>query len=221
MPLNVEDAMRLTALLAFAVMALMVAACDYANSVRKDISLPQSNGPNPANLPDPNFVPKPDAPKGYPAAASPVIMDEVMLNDQQQWVELYNFTDNVTDLGGWIISDGLSSYTFPFGFVVPAGERVVVNLGVQGTDNEQLRHAPNFDTVDPDGGSLALLRAGVEVMHFVQWGGADHGFEYAATQAGLWQTGDFAPAAPLGLALQYDGTANDSTAWQYIQPSRN
>jgi hypothetical protein len=213
--------MRSIALLCLMVLALACVACgDYANSVRKDIGLPSANGPNPNNLPDPNFVPKPDAPQGYPAAASPVVIDELMLTPAGgQWIELFNYTEFASDIGGWSISDGASSFTFPYGFMVPAGERVIVHVGAAGTDTQFEQFAPQFGPLDAVEGSLALLRAGAEVMHFVQWGGDSFSYELAAVQAGLWEVGDYTDTPPLGDSLQYDGSANNSTAWHADTPN--
>jgi hypothetical protein len=213
--------MRFIALLSLCVLALACVACgDYANSVRKEIKLPSSNGPNPANLPDPNFVPKPDAPAGYPAAASSVVIDEVMLTPAgAQWVELFNYTGFATDIGGWTLSNGTSSFTFPFGFMVGAGDRVIVHLGAAGTDTPAEQFAPHFSALDEVEGSLALLRAGAEVMHFVQWGGPDFSYEFAAVQAGVWEAGDYNNTPAAGLSMQYDGSANNSSAWRADNPT--
>lgn len=43
-----------------------------------------------------------------------------------EFVELFNTTGSDVDISGWTIEDGESTYTFPAGTVIPAGEHIVV-----------------------------------------------------------------------------------------------
>lgn len=205
----------LTACLA---VAALVAGCgEYANSVEGDVEVPQSNGPNPQNLPDPNGVPKPNSPSGYPVAISPVTIEEVATS--QQWVELYNASAFEADIGGWSLTDGQYGHTFPFGFRLQAGARVIIHLGVAGTDTTTEQYAPSFAGVNAANGALALVRGGGELMHFVQWGADNQPYEGAAVQIGLWTAGDFVATPAQGDTMNYDGTANDSSAWHALAPT--
>lgn len=207
-------------MLGLAAFAVIAAGCgDYANSVGKDISVPQANGPNPSNLPNANHVPKPGSPGGYAVDVSPITIDEVFLSGSQ-WVELYNSTTANVDLGGWALVEAHHSYTFPYGFHLPSDTRVLIRIGESGLDTPAEQFAPSFATLDAGSGSLALVRAGGELMHFVQWGAPNQAFEGAAVQSGLWPAGDFVQTAPLGLSLAFDGSANDSSAWRHDVPSR-
>lgn len=207
-------------MLGLAAFAMFAAACgSYANTVEGDVSVPQANGPNPQNLPNANHVPKPSSPSGYAVDVSPITIDEVYLSGAQ-WVELYNATAGDVDLGGWALVESQHSFTFPYGFHLPADTRVLVRLGESGPDTQVEHFAPSFATLNPDRGSLALVRAGGELMHFVQWGAPNQAFEAAAVQSGLWPSGDFVQSAPHGLSLAFDGSANDSSAWRHDLPSR-
>ncbi|MBK9975843.1 MAG: lamin tail domain-containing protein [Planctomycetes bacterium] len=201
-----------------ALMAALTACGDYANSVKSDISVPASNGPNPGNLPNPNTVPKPLTPQGYASSLSPVTIEEVMLdpvgpNSGLQYVELYNASSSPADLGGWVLSSGADNYTFPYGFTVAAGDRVLVHLFAAGTETANQRYAPSFGELDAVQGSLALLRGGVDVVDYVQWGNPGHAFESAAASVSEWVAGDYVLAPIEGHSLNYTGLANDSSAW--------
>lgn len=200
-------------------LVMLTSACgDYANTVSGDVGVPSSNGPNPQNLPNANHVPKPTTPDGYVVSPSPVTIEEVLANpdgeiDGNQYVELFNASQYETDIGGWTLSDGMSTHTFPYGFRVAPGERVLVHVGVPGTSTELDQYAPGFAALDPAQGSLALLRGGIDLVDFVQWGAAGNHFEQAADQAGEWPIGDFVVPGSEGQSLNYSGTANDSSAW--------
>jgi hypothetical protein len=199
--------------------SFLAAGCGaYANSVAGDVSVPQNNGNNPSNLPSPNGVPKPNPPGGYAVSVSPVTIEEVALSGNQ-WVELFNASAYDADLGGWTLSDSFSGFTFPFGFHLPAGARVLIQLEQAGSDSAVQQFAPWFSRMNDQQGSVALLRAGGELMDFVQWGGASQPFESAAVQVGEWAAGDFVLAPVAGETMNYDGTANDSTAWRADTPT--
>lgn len=195
---------------------------DYANTAKGDVSLPQAGGPNPNNLPNANYVPKPLTPQGYAVALSPVTIEEVLADDTgpvAPYIELFNASDFDADIGGWVLTNGNDNFTFPYGFQVPSHGRVIIHVGESGTADSAVQFAPSFTRMDTAAGSLALLRAGNELVHFVQWGTALSPMEGAAVVAGVWQAGDFVQAATAGNAMHYAGTANDSSAWFEAAPS--
>lgn len=203
----------------FALVTLTAACGDYANTVRKDVSVPQSNGPNPQNLPNPNTVPKPNTPQGYAVSPSPVTIEEVLVDPigpraGNQYVELFNASLYEADIGGWILTDGIHSHTFGYGFRVAPGARVLVHVGTAGIDTQADQFAPSFSVLQ-DAGSLALLRNGTELVDFVQWGADGQLFEVSAEQVGEWLSGDFVNLPTQGQSFHYDGTANDSSAWHH------
>lgn len=211
---------RILSLLSVCTVAFIFSACgDYANSVTNtNIALPSSNGPNPQNLPSPNAVPKAGPPGGYAYSPSPVTIEEVLAdptgaNAGQQWIELFNQTGSVADIGGWAIANGTDSYTFPFGFKVNPGQRVLLHVAQAGINTNTDHFAPNFQVLDSSKGSLALLRSGSDLVDFVQWGQSGLSFEQAAELVAEWQSGDFTNIAPEGKSLDYDGSGNDSSAW--------
>jgi len=197
----------------------LLSACgDYANTVRGDVTVPLNSGANPPNLPDPNKVPKPTTPGGYAVSPSPVTIEEVLADphgpdDGNQYVELFNASAFAADIGGWVLTTGPDAFTFPYGFTVPAGARVLVHVNNVGNADGGNVFASAIRTLDPNAGSLALLRAGMELVDFVQWGAAGNPFEGAAAGSGEWAVGDFVPRAVEGRSINYTGQANDSTAW--------
>lgn len=204
---------------------LALSACGgYANSVEGDITMPKSNGPNPQNLPNPNTVPKPTPPQGYPVSLSPVTIQEVFadpvgINAGSQYVELFNSSAFEADIGGWTLTDGTDTHTFSFGFKVPAGGRVLVFIGQAGADTNNQQFAPSFRELSTVQGSLALLRAGVDLVDFVQWGGGNNAFESVADSVSEWVLGDFVANPIEGVAVHYNGSASNSSAWNFGNPT--
>jgi hypothetical protein len=210
---------RMFLLLTLATFAVITAGCGaYANSVEGDISTPQANGPNPAGLPNANRVPKPGTPNGYPVSISPVTIEEVSLAGAQ-WIELFNATGFEADIGGWTLVDGQSAHTFPFGFKIAGGDRVLVHIAQSGADTGLEQFAPSFAPLSNFEGSLALVRGGGELMDFVQWGNDSQAFENAAVMVGEWEQGDFVLVPTQLESMNYDGSANDSSAWRADMPS--
>lgn len=205
-------------LIALLVIAGMTSACsNYANTLNEDVDEPQATGPNPQGLPDPGGVPKPTTPNGYAVSPSPVTIEEVLVDPMgpdagNQYIELFNASIFDADIGGWVLSDGYSSHTFPYGFRVNAGDRVLVHIGAAGADSPTNQFSPSFNTLSTQG-SLALIRSGVDLVDYVQWGGSPNSFENTADQVAEWPIGDFLTLPQEGQSFHYDGTANDSSAW--------
>jgi hypothetical protein len=203
--------------------ALLLFGCgDYANTLKGPAVPGQSNGPNPNNLPNANTVPKPGAGQGYMVNHSPVVFSEVLLNPVgadagNQYAELLNTSGLDADVGGWIVSDGTSTFSFPFGFKISAGSRVVVCLGASGNATNGVQFAPSFNVLPLNKGSLALLRGGSEVVDYLQWGGTPNTFEAAAATNQIWPAGEFVVAPPEGQSLNFLGGVAGATNWRAAQ----
>jgi hypothetical protein len=211
-------------LLSLMTLAAFVGACgDYANSVSSDVGTPSANGPNPQNLPNPNTVPKPTPPSSYGITLSPVVIQEVLVdpagpNTGSQYVELLNATSMAADIGGWMLTDGFSSHTFPYGFTVAAGARVVIHVGSSGTDTGAEQFSPSFGELYATG-SMALLQGGIDLVDFVEWGAINQNYEATAAQLAEWTAGDFVTPPAEGLSFHYDGISNTSASWQGANPT--
>lgn len=211
-------------LLSLLTLVLLFSACgDYANSVTSDVGTPSSNGPNPQNLPNPNTVPKPTPPSSYAITLSPVVIQEVLVdpvgpNTGSQYVELLNATSTPADIGGWMLTDGFSSHTFPYGFTVAAGTRVVIHIASSGTDTGAEQFSPSFGELYATG-SMALLQGGIDLVDFVEWGAINQNYEATAAQLAEWTAGDFIVPPAEGLSFHYNGSANTSAAWQAANPT--
>jgi hypothetical protein len=211
-------------LLSLAALTALTSACgDFANTVSGDTGLPQSNGPNPQNLPNPNTVPKPTPPPSYSITLSPVVIQEILVdpagpNASSQYVELLNATSTAADIGGWMLTDGFSSHTFGYGFTVAPGARVVIHLGSNGNDTIAEQFSPSFGELNATG-SMALMQSGIDLVDFVEWGAINQNFEATAAQLAEWTAGDFVATPVEGHSFHYDGTANNSTAWQAANPT--
>jgi len=51
------------------------------------------------------------------------------------------------------------------------------------------------------------------IIDYVEWGSSGHQRSATAVLAGIWTTGDFAPAIGTGMSIEYDGLGNGSTDW--------
>ncbi|MCC6575471.1 MAG: lamin tail domain-containing protein [Planctomycetes bacterium] len=192
----------LVSLLAFS--AMMATACgDYANTTRGDVFVPAPTGPNPNNLPNANGVPKPGLPGGHAVASSSVGLSEV-LTGSGGFIELVNNGGDDVDIGGWVLSDGTSTFTFPGGFRLYGGARVAVNLGNSGTPHNGALYAPSFGDLGDVGGLALQNYSGV--VDFVQWGAGGQAYEAAAVGAGLWNAGDSLLVPAEGFSLNQDAS---------------
>lgn len=205
--------------------ALVLFGCgDYANTLKGPAVPPRASGPNPNNLPNPNAVPKPGGGQGYMVNHSPVVFSEVMLdpvgaNAGNQYVELLNTSGLDSDIGGWTLSDGTFTFTFPFGFRISAGARVVVCLGASGASTAGIQFAPSFAELPLNQGSVALLRGGSEVVDYLQWGGSPNAFESAAAGYLVWPAGDFVTLPAEGLSVHFMGGTAGSSNWAGAGPT--
>lgn len=199
--------------------ALLSFGCgDYANTLKGPSVPPKANGPNPNNLPNPNAVPKGGGGQGYMVNHSPVVFSEVLVdplgaNAGNQYVELLNTSGLDSDVGGWTVSDGASTFTFPYGFRLNAGTRVLVCLGASGTSSNGVQFAPSFAELPMNQGSIALLRGGSEVVDYLQWGGTPNTFEAAAANNFVWPAGDYVTLPIEGKSLNFLGGTAGSSNW--------
>lgn len=210
---------RVALLFALGGLVALLSACgDYANTATGTVTMPNSCGPNPQNLPNPNTVPKPVTPQGYAVSLSPVTIEEVLVdpagaNTGAQYIELFNASQFQADIGGWVLTNGNDTYTFPYGFRVDPSARVLVHVGAAGSNDAANQFAPSFSELDVNAGSLALLRAGSDVVDFVQWGASGNAYEGAAVLVGEWVNGDYVLRAQEGRSIHYNGTSSSSAAW--------
>ncbi len=86
---------------------------------------------------------KPEMPEPPPQPAASIVINEVELNPEGQdsgneWVELYNPTEQTVDIGGWTIrptSGMVSTYTIPQGTTMGPEGRLVITFPQQFLDN--------------------------------------------------------------------------------------
>jgi Lamin Tail Domain/CotH kinase protein len=89
---------------------------------------------------------------------APVVINEIMyapisLNDDDQYVELYNRGNNPVNLGGWQFAQGID-YTFPANTILPAGGYRVVARSIARMQ-ANYSYLNSSDLVGNFGGSLA------------------------------------------------------------------
>lgn len=150
------------------------------------------------------------------------------------FVEIANLGDASGNLGLYRLSlDGRSPVTLGVqsgqptlrDIVVPSDGRVVVNLNQGGTNTATQMFVPGV-TIGPSG-SAALycattyspdtaMTSTTLIVDYVQWGASGWRNESTANTAGLWNTGDLAPAVADGHSIEFCGTRADHGAsfWQ-------
>jgi hypothetical protein len=111
-----------------------------------------------------------------------------------EWVEIYNPTDEDVDMGGWSIADAASSDVLPGGAVVPAGGYLVI-VGDASTPTETLWEMPEGAVVVMldnasignglgNTGDAVFLRNIEEVdVDSVSWGGNVDAFDPSVNDA--------------------------------------
>lgn len=164
----------------------------------------------------------------YIAFASSVVINEVMFNPTgddtgNEWVELYNGSNEQVDISGWeLYPDGIGYVTIPNGFLIGAKRIVLIHLRLagnnSGTDIYQTTGSSNMGNTS---GSVALFSGEPRkdtIKSFVQWGRGGETWESAAVDAGLWDKGSFIDLNSFlegnSLVLKEDGIAADGkNAW--------
>lgn len=166
--------------------------------------------------------------------ASSVVINEVMFdpgeNDTgQEWIELYNSSENVVDLSGWqVYPDGIGYYTIPSGFLLGSRKFVVIHLRLAGNNSTiDLYHTTTSSSNMSDtAGSVALFSGeprGKDTMKsFMQWGRGGETWESDADKADLWIKDTFVDISSFikgySLALNEDGmSAGGKTQWNISQ----
>ena len=162
--------------------------------------------------------------------ASSVVINELMFDPLgsdtgEEWIELYNASDEQVDVSGWeIYPDGIGYFTVPNGFSIGAKKFMLVHLRSSGNNStSDLYQTAASSNMSNTSGSIAFFSAGTtdrkeRIKSFVQWGRGGETWESDANKAGLWEKGTSVDLSSFlegnSLALKEDGiTANGKNAW--------
>ncbi len=79
----------------------------------------------------------------------------------------------------------------------------------------------NFNVVAANDGEMGLYSSdsfgsSSAILDYVEWGSTGHQRSSVAVAAGIWTTGDFAPAFGTGESLAYDGDGDASSDWSAL-----
>jgi len=163
---------------------------------------------------------------GSGAAGSDFRITEVLYNPTSgaDQIEITNF-GATGDLSKYRLKvNGLATLSLQVGLTngtplshtmsVPAGGRVVLNLGASGTNSATALFFPSASL--DNSGSLALyvpntengnaLTNATQIIDYVSWSGSNEN-EATAVTAGLWFTGTFVPEAAQGHSIEFCGIA--------------
>jgi hypothetical protein len=89
---------------------------------------------------------------GLLAITKPIVVNK-------EFVRLTNNGTQDAHIGGWVLSNGSFSFTFPVGTVVPHGQSVVVRTGT-GTNGNGTIHLNQTHYIWPKAGGHAILKDG-------------------------------------------------------------
>jgi hypothetical protein len=128
--------------------------------------------------------------------ARPSVVDwngDGLVNDNDEWIELYNLSDTAIDLGGWVLDDGNASsaaYVIPERTLLAGKEFMLLYRGDAGID--LLDH----------GGSVRLTSAGGVLAGEVSYPALSPDASYSVDALGVWHS-DWppSPGIPNGVQL--------------------
>lgn len=107
----------------------------------------------------------------------------VPLPAEEEWVELWNGGEEPVDLSGWTLDDaedgGSTAWTFPDGFVVPAGAFIL------------LRQSQTRLALNNGGDAVALIAPGGKTADHIAYGKLRRGRAYARVIQRIGNTGGF------------------------------
>lgn len=141
-----------------------------------------------------------------------------------EWVEIYNSGDSSQILSGWQLYPDIAGYfIFPDNFIIAPKSYVLIHLKTQGSDSagDLFHSSDSSGNMGNTSGSVALFsgepRSKDTVKSFVQWGKSGKTWEAAASEAGIWNKGEFVDVSNLlagsSVALMPDGAVGLS-AWK-------
>lgn len=152
-----------------------------------------------------------------------VILNEVMFDQEGtdtgfEWVELYNNGRDSISLAGWqLYPDIAGYYTFGSGVTIGAGQYLVINLRLSGTDSASvLYHSGATKNAGDSSGSFALFsgepRGKDTIKSFVRYHKPGtltekKTWESSAVEAGIWTAGNYIDIASFseGKSISYSG----------------
>ncbi len=151
------------------------------------------------------------------------LFDPIGIDTGAEWIEIVNTGAESQSISGWqLYPDGAGYFSFPQGFAISPGSRVVVHLRQSGgTSAADLYHAGAGANMGNTSGSAALFsgepRGKDTIRSFVQWGRAGETWESAADEAGLWQKGAFIDLTAFvegNSIARISGSSAGSAAWR-------
>jgi len=143
---------------------------------------------------------------------SQVVINEIFANGT---VELKNNGSSTVDVSTYWLCD------FPAYEVLENSNIICGNLML---DPGGILVVDDFNYVDPADGEMGLYTspdfgAATSMIDYVEWGSNGHTRASVAEIAGIWTSGDFAPAFEATQSLAYDGEGELSSDWTAGEPT--
>lgn len=134
--------------------------------------------------------------------------------EEEPYIELYNFTDSSSTVGGMVLSQPPSSFVLPDVEVAP-GETVKVALGSgSGLEGLVIQDA-ELGELRPEDGEIAIFSSDDlddpdAMLIYLQWGKTPHDLTDMAIGAGRWVEHAWAPSGPSAIRIFVD---QDTGLW--------
>jgi len=186
---------------------------------------PADAGPDAAPPPDSG----PDATPPPPTDGD-VIVNEVVYNATDQWIEIKNADSVAVDVSGWWLCNAAFQYVSMPAVVLDPGALIVVHWNATGTQNSPPGHyytgpkSPlGSDTAGLDQ-QVALYHAAsftssTEIRDYMQWLVGTQARSDVAANAGIWATSDFVAGVTTDHSLCYNGGSTTSSSGFSDDPS--
>ena len=153
---------------------------------------------------------------GAPPSTSDVVINELNTNGQ---VELLNVSNSTIDISNYWLCNFSSGQRYQqiSGTSIVCGNSLTLAPGEFVTVQTTI-------TLGAADGEMGLYNSSAfgssaAMLDYVEWGFSGHGRSSVAVGAGIWTTGDFAPAFSAGMSLEYDGTGDSGSDWSADAPS--
>jgi len=153
-----------------------------------------------------------------------VVINEVYYDPEgtdtgNEWVELYNNSDNAVSLDAYCLYASGEHYVFNT-FTLGARAYVVVHWNAEGADSNTDLYTGTTDwsNMGNTSASVALWTTHDShtqdtIVDFMEYGAGGQTFESTAVSAGIWLEDNYAPDVESGHSLEYDGSGNMPNDW--------
>ncbi len=157
-----------------------------------------------------------------------IAMTELFLGTEDPRVAITNLENSAVQLNGWFLCNRPGYFQLP-NITLNAGQRMVVHLGISGTDTDtDIYTGGRLSKPSTTADEMALYSSGQfgnvnNIVDYVQWGraGQSPSREGLAIRANLWNQNAFVDISGLSDSdsIYFDGTDGNEASDYFIAPS--